>query len=98
MSHIATGDRSHQAKIRQNECILRVLGVLRIARVLHPSGQTDLLIMREERDTPCAPQPGPKATKAFFPDDPSNVYLSYLSDHERFRVLHAGAKFASAHS
>jgi len=50
-------------------------------------------LVKNERDgTPCAPQPGPKATKAYFPDDPSNVYHSYLSDHERFRVLHAGAK------
>jgi hypothetical protein len=40
----------------------------------------------------CAPTQGKKATKAFFPDDPSNVYHSYLSDHVRFRVLHAGTK------
>ena len=41
---------------------------------------------------PCAPAQGAKATKAFFPDDPSNVYHSYLNDHTRFRVLHAGSK------
>jgi hypothetical protein len=41
---------------------------------------------------PCTPTPGRKATRAFFPDDPSNVYHSYLSDHVRFRVLHAGSK------
>ena len=40
----------------------------------------------------CTPTPGRKATKAFYPDDPSNVYHSYLSDHVRFRVLHAGTK------
>ncbi len=40
----------------------------------------------------CAPSPGAKATKAFYPDDPSNVYHSYLRDHVRFRVLHAGTK------
>ncbi|HVR96277.1 MAG TPA: hypothetical protein VMW27_06670 [Thermoanaerobaculia bacterium] len=39
-----------------------------------------------------APTPNPKATKAFFPDDPSNVYHGYLGDHTRFRVLHAGSK------
>lgn len=33
---------------------------------------------------------GPKATKAFYPDDPSNVHHSYLSDHVKFRNLHAG--------
>jgi plastocyanin len=31
-----------------------------------------------------------KATKAFFPDDPSNVYHSYIRDHTKFRILHAG--------
>lgn len=35
---------------------------------------------------------GPKATKAFYPDDPSNVYFSYLRDHVKFRVLHGGSK------
>lgn len=38
----------------------------------------------------CQPTPGRKATKAFFPDDPSNVYHSYLNDHVKFRNLHAG--------
>ncbi|HEX2253496.1 MAG TPA: copper oxidase [Thermoanaerobaculia bacterium] len=40
----------------------------------------------------CPLQTGPKATKAFFPDDPSNVYHGYLRDHTRFRVLHGGSK------
>lgn len=40
---------------------------------------------------PCAPTPGPKATRAYYPDDPSNVYHSYLSDHVKFRNLHAGS-------
>jgi hypothetical protein len=40
----------------------------------------------------CAPRPGPKATKAFFPDDPSNVFHSYLRDHVKFRILHGGSK------
>ncbi|HEV7507581.1 MAG TPA: copper oxidase [Thermoanaerobaculia bacterium] len=31
-----------------------------------------------------------KATIAFYPDDPSNVYHSYMSDHVKFRNLHAG--------
>ncbi|MBV9493704.1 MAG: copper oxidase [Acidobacteria bacterium] len=34
----------------------------------------------------------PKATVAFFPDDPSNVYHSYLRDHVKFRIVHAGSK------
>ncbi len=40
----------------------------------------------------CTPQPGPKATKALYPDDPSNVYHSYLQDHVKFRILHGGVK------
>ena len=35
---------------------------------------------------------GPKATKVFFPDDPSNVHHSYINDHTKFRVVHAGPK------
>jgi hypothetical protein len=44
-----------------------------------------------------APQTGRKATVAFFPDDPSNVYHSYLNDHVTFRILHAGANFTHIH-
>ena len=36
--------------------------------------------------------PGFKATKAFFPDDPSNVHHAYLNDNVKFRVVHAGPK------
>jgi len=35
---------------------------------------------------------GPKATKVLYPDDPSNVYHSYISDHTKFRILHGGVK------
>jgi hypothetical protein len=38
------------------------------------------------------PDRGAKATKALFPDDPSNVYHSYMNDHVKFRNLHAGPK------
>jgi manganese oxidase len=38
------------------------------------------------------PIPGPKATKAFYPDDPSNVHHSYIGDHVKFRNIHAGPK------
>ena len=40
---------------------------------------------------PCTPTPGRKAKVAFYPDDPSNVYHSYLNDHVKFRNLHAGS-------
>ncbi len=47
---------------------------------------------RLDNQAPCTLQTGPKATKAFFPDDPSNVHHGYLNDHTRFRVLHGGSK------
>ena len=36
--------------------------------------------------------PGAKATKVLFPDDPSNVHHSYINDHVKMRVVHAGPK------
>jgi manganese oxidase len=47
-----------------------------------------------------APWPAPtkaRATKAFFPDDPSNVYHSYMGDHVKMRILHAGGTSAATH-
>jgi len=44
-----------------------------------------------------ADTPPLRATKAFYPDDPSNVYHSYLGDHVIFRVLHAGASVHHVH-
>jgi hypothetical protein len=46
---------------------------------------------------PCKPDAGKKATKAFYPDDPSGVYHSYLGDHVRFRILHGGAAVHHIH-
>src|SRR3989440_5824606 len=47
-------------------------------------------IQPESDDFAPLPAPPEKATKAFFADDPSNVYHSYMSDHVKFRILHAG--------
>lgn len=35
---------------------------------------------------------GRKATKVLYPDDPSNVHHSYIGDHVKMRVVHAGPK------
>lgn len=35
---------------------------------------------------------GPKATKALFSDDPSNVHHAYMNDHVKFRIVHGGEK------
>ncbi|HKI00570.1 MAG TPA: copper oxidase [Thermoanaerobaculia bacterium] len=51
-----------------------------------------LYVDQLKHGAPCTPLPNAKATKAFFPDDPSNVYHGYLNDHTRHRVLHAGSK------
>ncbi|HWT03203.1 MAG TPA: hypothetical protein VN256_23325 [Pyrinomonadaceae bacterium] len=41
--------------------------------------------------------PKPKATRVFFPDDPSNVYHSYMNDHVKFRILHGGVDVSHVH-
>jgi hypothetical protein len=48
-------------------------------------------------DSVSNPLKGPKATKAFYPDDPSNVYHSYLGDRVIFRIVHAGANITHVH-
>ena len=40
----------------------------------------------------CVGDPLCRATEVLYPDDPSNVHHSYLQDHVKFRVLHAGPK------
>ncbi|HZB45458.1 MAG TPA: hypothetical protein VE360_09450 [Pyrinomonadaceae bacterium] len=46
---------------------------------------------------PSPPPPQRKATMAFYPDDPSNVYHSYLNDHVKFRILHGGTGVTHVH-
>lgn len=43
------------------------------------------------------PVKGPKATQAYYPDDPSNVYHSYIGDHTKYRILHAGTDITHVH-
>ena len=46
-------------------------------------------------DTP-ANVPG-RANKALYPDDPSNVYHSYMRDHVKFRILNTGSVAPHVH-
>jgi hypothetical protein len=46
---------------------------------------------------PTNPPPGPKATMVYYPDDPSNIYHSYLNDHVKFRILHGGNGVTHVH-
>lgn len=47
-------------------------------------------------DNPTGRSPN-KATKAFYPDDPSNVYHSYMNDHTIFRIHHASNAIPHVH-
>src|SRR5262249_46622370 len=38
-----------------------------------------------------------KATAALFPEDPSNVFHSYINDHVKFRILHGGKDVTHVH-
>ncbi|HYI12320.1 MAG TPA: hypothetical protein VEK57_24920 [Thermoanaerobaculia bacterium] len=38
-----------------------------------------------------------KATKVLYPDDPSNVYHSYINDRVKFRILHTGTGVSHVH-
>ena len=38
-----------------------------------------------------------KATKAYYPDDPTNVYHSYINDHTKFRIHHGGTVATHVH-
>jgi hypothetical protein len=42
-------------------------------------------------------EPTAKANVAFFPEDPSNVYHSYINDHVKFRILHGGVDVSHVH-
>ena len=38
-----------------------------------------------------------KATMVYYPEDPSNIYHSYLNDHVKFRILHGGNGVTHVH-
>jgi manganese oxidase len=38
-----------------------------------------------------------KAARVYYPDDPSNVYHSYINDHVKFRILHGGRDVTHVH-
>ncbi|HYF00109.1 MAG TPA: hypothetical protein VEJ18_14410, partial [Planctomycetota bacterium] len=46
---------------------------------------------------PYALTPLVKATRVFYPDDPSNVFHSYINDHVKFRILHGGRDVSHVH-
>jgi hypothetical protein len=73
----------------------RTGAVKKIMQGTHEPGSSSQALNFEERmqvsaDVPAdtsTPQKSPtKATRAFYPDDPSNVYHSYMRDHVKFRI------------
>ena len=63
------------------------------------AGGDPAMVVDNPANLTCSPQPcnTPKATVAFYPDDPSNVYHTYQGDRARFRVLHAGQGIFHVH-
>ncbi|WP_395788566.1 hypothetical protein [Aquimonas sp.] len=48
-------------------------------------------------DVPANDPQGRRATRAYYPDDPSNVYHSYMRDRVKMRVLNAGSVAPHVH-
>src|SRR5260370_1239187 len=65
----------------------------------HPGNKPALLWEAEPPSTgfPYTLAPLLKATRAYYPDDPSNVYHSYINDHVKFRILHGGRDVTHVH-
>jgi len=62
-----------------------------------PNGDPAMVVDQPANVGEQTPPSKAQATKAFFPDDPSNVYHSYLRDHVKFRILHAGTNITHVH-
>jgi hypothetical protein len=58
---------------------------------------TAMLVVTTSFPPALQPLAAGKATKAFYPDDPSNVYHSYMRDHVKFRVLNASENITHVH-
>lgn len=48
-------------------------------------------------DSSIVPTDNPKATRTLYAADPSNVYHSYMNDHVKFRLTHAGKGLTHVH-
>jgi hypothetical protein len=55
------------------------------------------LLQKELQDQGWTPLARTRASKAYYPDDPANVYHSYMRDHVKFRILHAGPGATHVH-
>jgi plastocyanin len=62
-----------------------------------PNGDPAMVVDQPVNVAEQKPPQASKATKAFYPDDPSNVYHSYLRDRVKFRILNAGTNITHVH-
>jgi hypothetical protein len=62
-----------------------------------PCAGTKTLVPGDPYNDAYTMTPTMKAKAAFFPDDPSNVYHSYINDHLKFRILHGGTGVSHVH-
>ncbi len=78
------------AAIEPNQSIEKTLQELMLREAALLGGAT-------ETPDPGIPLDTILATRVFFPDDPSNVYHSYMNDHVKFRINHCGAGITHVH-
>ena len=65
---------------------------------LKVAGSSGNCLITVTKDPPPSSSPGAlKASIVYYPDDPSNVYHSYLNDHVKFRILHGGTGVSHVH-
>jgi len=101
LSSWAVGDPSMVVDVPANTPTAYVKNVGSNPNVVPPDSwqkkMEDLNVNATPLPEPYGPQTGAKATVAYFADDPSNVYHSYLNDHVKFRILHAGSLLTHVH-
>jgi hypothetical protein len=76
---------SAQAHSGQNKAVQQGTHVPTSSSVAATSALNSVVVPNFAASPAAAPAP-PKATMAYFPDDPSNVYHSYMRDHVKFRI------------
>ncbi|KAA1246576.1 copper oxidase [Aquimarina sp. RZ0] len=89
LSSWSVGDPSTIVDIPANSASITAQNVTQQNQFLKNSNPADSIQLE--------PLKIPKAKKVLYPDDPSNVYHSYMNDHVKFRVTHAGAGLTHVH-
>lgn len=60
-------------------------------------GDPGMVVDTPANSVPTPSMDKPRATQVFYPDDPSNVYHSYLRDHLKFRIINADSGSPHVH-